>query len=196
VLSGDILVEQGIHVVDICNWVLQSHPLKASGSGGRKVRSDQGDAWDHYSVTFHYPDDVHVTFSSTQFLKGWWDVCERFFGSRGTSESHYTGGVKIMGEEPWDAFPGAAQPQGGQFSATGAFTAALKDADPEKHKAFIESITSGKFHNQAAQGAESALTAILARTAAYKGEPVTWEKLLRSNEKWDAKLDLEKISHG
>lgn len=193
VLSGDILVEQGIHVVDICNWVLQGHPLKAIATGGRKARTDHGNCWDHYNITYFYPDDVHVSLNTTQFVKGWFDVCERFFGTRGTSESHYTGGVKILGEEPWDYFATAAQEGPGQFSATGSFTGALKDADPEKHKAFIEAISSGKFHNQAKQGAESALTAILARTAAYSGKEVSWEQLLKSDEAWDAKLDLGKL---
>ncbi len=194
VLSGDILVEQAIHVVDICNWALQGHPLKAMATGGRKVRTDPGDVWDHYNVTFFYPDDVHVSLNSTQFLQGWWDVCERFFGSKGVSESHYSGGVRIHGQEAWDAFPGGASQQPGQFSATGTFSNALKDADPEKHKAFIESITSGKFHNEAATGAESALSAILARTAAYSGREVTWEALNRSDEKWESKLDLNKVA--
>lgn len=193
VLSGDILVEQGIHVVDICNWVLQGHPLKACGAGGRKARTDHGDAWDHYSFTFSYPEDVHVSFASTQFLKGWWDVCERFFGTRGVSESHYSGGVRILGEEPWDAFAGEAAQQPGQFSATGTFGNSLKDADPEKHKAFIESITSGKFHNEAATGAETALSAILARTAAYTGKEITWDALLKSNEARDSGIDLNKL---
>jgi myo-inositol 2-dehydrogenase/D-chiro-inositol 1-dehydrogenase len=193
VLSGDILVEQGIHVVDICNWVLKSHPAKASGGGGRNVRTDPGDAWDHYNVTFFYPENVHVSFTSTQFIKGWFDVCERFFGTKGTSESHYEGGVNIKGDEPWDAFPNAAESRGAGFSATGSFTGALKDADPEKHKAFLASITSGRFHNQAEQGAESALSAILGRTAAETGREVTWEALLKSDRAWDAKLDLSKL---
>ncbi len=192
VLSGDILVEQGIHVVDINNWVLQGHPLKAAGAGGRKARTDHGDAWDHYNITFFYPDDIHVSFNSTQFSKGWWDVCERYFGTKGTSESHYTGGVKIHGAEPWEADLGGGG-QGGQFSATGSFTSALKDADPEKHKAFIASITAGKFIREASTGAESALSAILARTAAYTGKEITWDALLRSDEAWDSKLDLNKL---
>lgn len=194
VLSGDILVEQGIHVVDICNWVLKAHPLKAIGAGGRNIRSDHGDAWDHYNLTYFYPNNVHVSFTSTQFIKGWFDVCERFFGSKGTSESHYEGGVKILGDEPWDAFPNPAASQGSGFSATGTFTGALKDADPEKHKAFIASITSDQLHNQAEQGADSALSAILGRTAAETGREVSWDALLKSDAAVDAKLDLNKLS--
>ncbi len=196
VLSGDILVEQGIHVVDVCNWTLQGHPVKATGTGGRNVRTDSGNAWGHFDVTFFYPDDVHVNFYHTQFLKGWWDVCQRFFGSKGVSEAHYSSPVRIYGDEPWEWQPegGSAQEKAGQFSATGRFRGALDQADPEKQTAFIESITSGNFHNQAAQGAESALSALLGRTAAYTGREVTWDELLRSDEAWDAGIDLNKLA--
>ena len=69
----------------------------------------------------------------------------------------------------------------------------LSEATPEKVKAFVESIQSGQFHNQASAGAESALTAMLGRTAAYTRREVTWDELLKSNEEWDAKVDLDKL---
>ena len=67
-LSGDIIVEQNIHVIDICNWILKARPVKASATGGRQGRpASDGDAYGNYNVLFHYPDNVDVTFSSTQF---------------------------------------------------------------------------------------------------------------------------------
>ena len=79
------------------------------------------------------------------------------------------------------------------FSVTGSFTSNLEFADPEKKKAFVESITSGRFHNQADKGAESALSCMMARTAAYKGHEVTWDELMKSTEVWDPKIDLTKL---
>src|SRR5438477_10298582 len=144
-LSGDIIVEQNIHVIDICNWILKSHPLKASASGGRQGRpADDGDAFGNYNVIFYYPDDVYMTFSSTQFIKGWWDVTERFFGTKGTSQSPYAGPLGIWGDEPWQyaaSTKPAVEPQA--FSVTGNFTSNLEQADQEKKRAFVESITSG-----------------------------------------------------
>src|SRR5947208_4191574 len=194
-LSGDIIVEQNIHVIDICNWILKAHPLKASATGGRQGRpADDGDAFGNYNVLFHYPDDVDVTFSSTQFAKGWWDVTERFFGTKGTSQSPYTGPLGIWGDEPWQApqtlKPGA-EPQA--FSVAGNFTSNLEFADREKKKAFVESITSGNFHNQAAKGSESALSCMMARSAAYTGHEVSWEETMKSKEVWDSKIDLNKL---
>jgi myo-inositol 2-dehydrogenase / D-chiro-inositol 1-dehydrogenase len=194
-LSGDIIVEQNIHVIDICNWILKDHPVKASATGGRQGRpANDGDVYGNYNVVFHYPNDVDVTFSSTQFAKGWWDVTERFFGTKGTSQSPYTGPLGIWGDEPWQ-YPLSTKPgtEPQAFSVTGNFTSNLELADQEKKKAFVESITSGNFHNQAAKGSESALSCMMARTAAYTGREVTWDETLKSKEVWDPKIDLKKL---
>jgi len=191
-LSGDIIVEQGIHVIDICNWVLKSHPVKAFGTGGRKGRFDEGNCWSHFVVDFTYPGNVSVSFQSAQFDPGYGDVCERFFGTKGISESHYTGGVFIKGENKWDSGVARGTPEeiGKKEWATGVFKSALQDADPNKQKAFINSIKSGNYVNEAHTGAETALSAILGRTAAYKREEVTWDELVASDEKWDPMIDL------
>src|ERR1700674_5653924 len=194
VLSGDIIVEQNIHVIDICNWILKAHPVKASASGGRQGRPQDGDAYGNYNVLFHYPEGVDVTFSSTQISKGWWEVTERFFGTRGTSQSPYTGPLGIWGEEAWQSEGSLAKDTGeAAFSATGKFTSNLEFADREKKKAFVESIASGRFHNQADKGAESALSCMMARTAAYTGRGGTWEETLKSRETWDPKIELNKL---
>ena len=193
VLSGDIVVEQNIHAIDICNWVLKGHPVKAAGMGGRKGRSEFGDCLGHSVITFWYPDDVHVSFNSKQFGKGGgFDVSESFFGTRGNSQSPYSGVLGIQGEEAW-TWAGSENQQGAEFSASGAFTDNLAQADAEKHKSFLQSIASGKFHNQAALGVEASLSAMLGRAAVYAGHEVTWDQLLQSKESWDAKMDVSKL---
>jgi len=192
VLSGDIIVEQNIHVIDICNWILKAHPVKCAGTGGRSGRPVDGDVFGNYNVVFTYPGEIDVTFSSTQFAKGWWDVTERFFGTKGTSQSPYSGPLGIWGDEPWQT-PQTPEKDAQGFSATGKFTSNLEFADPEKKKLFVESITSGKFHNQAATGAESAVSCMMARTAAYTGREVTWDEQWKSKEEWESKMDLGKL---
>jgi myo-inositol 2-dehydrogenase / D-chiro-inositol 1-dehydrogenase len=191
-LSGDIIVEQNIHVIDMCNWMLKGHPLKAEGMCGRKVRTDTGDCKDNFNILFTYPDDVQISFSSVQFGRPVFDVAVQLHGTEGSSESHYDTRVNITGKNSWDAGLGA--PAGGTgFSVTGKFKGALSEADSEKQKAFVASITSGQFHNQAALGAESALSAMLGRTAAYTGKPMTWDALQKSKEVYDPRIDLTKI---
>jgi len=197
VISGGILVDQNIHVFDICNWVLRGHPTKALGTGGRNVRSDFGDIWDNYQIDFTYPEGVHVGFNSVQFGDKLWDVSERIFGAKGVSESPYSGPVRIIGDEPWvwqdPQAPSGSSPEQSKFSVTGEFTDNLAFADREKDKSFIESIVSGKFHNQAAAGVESALTSMLARMAAHVGHEITWEQLLGSNQQYELGIDLNQF---
>jgi hypothetical protein len=119
-----------------------------------------------------------VSFNSTQFLKGWIDTCERFFGTKGVSESHYTGGVRIHGENPWDAGVNEITWQG----------------DIHKTREFVEEISTGNYRNEAQRGAESTLSAILVRTAAYRRREVTWDEVIDSNEKWDADIDLSRFT--
>jgi myo-inositol 2-dehydrogenase/D-chiro-inositol 1-dehydrogenase len=192
-LSGDIIVEQNIHVIDMCNWMLQGHPVKAVGIGSRKHRTDSGNCWDNFNVLFTYPGDVQVSFGSSQFDNPQFDAAVRLFGTNGSSESHYDHRVFISGKERWDAGLGPASGSG-QFSATGSFQGALDKADSEKQKSFVESITSGQFINEAAQGAESALSAMLGRNAAYSGKPLTWDKLLKSKETFEPKIDISKFA--
>jgi predicted dehydrogenase len=192
-LSGDIIVEQNIHVIDMCNWFLQGHPIKAVGTCDRKIRTDAGDCRDNFNAVFTYPGNVQISFGSSQFDTPEFDAGVRLFGSEGSAECHYDWRVSIAGKNKWDAGLGPSK-EGEQFSAAGTFRGALDKADAEKQKAFVASITSGQFHNQAAQGAESALSAMLARNAAYSGKELTWEGLLKSKAVLDPKLNLSKLT--
>jgi predicted dehydrogenase len=192
-LSGDIVVEQNVHVLDMCNWFLRAHPLKAVATCARKMRKDTGDCKDNFNALLTWPGDVQITFGSSQFDTPEFDAGVRLFGSDGSTESHYDSRVSIAGKNKWDAGLGSAG-GGTQFSAAGTFRGALDQADPEKQKAFIASITSKTFHNEALQGAESALTGMLVRNAAYAGKPLTWDELLASTEVYDPKLNLAKLS--
>ena len=175
VLSGDIIVEQNIHVLDVSNWYLQSHPIKADGTGGRKARTDVGDCWDHFIIIFWYPNDVKIDFSSSQFLEGFHDMCMRVYGTRGTVDSHYGGRVTITGRAPW---------QGGD-------TADIYRAGAVTNvKNFVKSIETGNYLNNAAESVRSNLTSILGRMAAYSEKVVTWDEMIKANEKLEAEIRL------
>jgi len=195
VLSGDILVEQNIHLIYFNNWILGAHPVKVSGTCGRKGRTDHGNCSSHFNVTYSYPGDIDVTLTSTQFGEGAWDVAMRFFGTKGSSMCKYDAPVNIVGVDPWE-YPGlgdSGQVKDAAQAQAGAFKGALDDADAMKEQHFIDSITSGKFINQAAQGAESTLSAILGRYAAYTGRSWKWEELATVNEVWSSGLNVAKL---
>ena len=135
---------------------------------------------------------MQISFGSTQFDQPNFDAAVHLFGSDGSSEAHYDWRVNIAGKNAWDA---GLKPSGTtEFSAAGKFRGALDEADSEKEKAFVKSITSGQFLNQAALGAESAMSAMLGRTAAYTGKPVTWEELQKSKEVFEPKIDITKFA--
>jgi myo-inositol 2-dehydrogenase/D-chiro-inositol 1-dehydrogenase len=179
VLGGDIIVEQNIHVIDVTNWLLQGHPLKAYGTGGRAdwsgTRYDAGDAYDHFVVTFFYPNGVENSFSSNQLTNSFSDLCVRCFGIDGCADTHYGGLVRITGKNAW---------MGSEKDDT------FKQGAVNNVKAFVESIKTGKLLNNAEQAVDSNLTAILGRTAAYKQTMVTWDELMSSTERWHADLKL------
>lgn len=178
VLSGDILVEQNIHVLDIVNWVTRAHPLSATATGGRKARLDV-DTWDHYNVTFVYPGNLHVSFNSTQYGKNSYSSqTQRFLGTKGYAEASFSkSGVRIVGEEPWDA----------------GVEDGLKDSVARKVTAFLESVLTKNLVNETAQGVESTLTAILGRTAAYERKEQSWDDIARSNDRWKERVDISSL---
>jgi predicted dehydrogenase len=178
-LGGDIIVEQNIHVLDLANWYLDAHPLKAIGTGGRTDWSgteyNAGNAWDHFIVTYWYPRGVEVSFSSHQLTRSFSDLCVRFFGIKGAVDSHYNGLVRITGENAW---------LGAEKDDT------FRQGAINNVKTFVESIRTGRPFNNAEEAVRSNLTAILGRMAAYQERIVTWEEMMQSQEKYEVNLKL------
>jgi predicted dehydrogenase len=185
-LSGDIIVEQNIHALDVACWFLQGHPVKAMGTGGRKARTDVGDCWDHFVVTYWFParqgdavaspDDVLLDFSSGQFTQRFDDICCRIYGTLGTFDSHYGGNVNILAK--------TGGYRGGQTSGI------YKEGAVANIKRFADAVLAAKPIHNIEDSANSTLTAILGRTAAYEGRTVTWDEMIKANKKLDAKLNL------
>ncbi len=195
-LSGDILVEQNIHIIDLCNWMLGSRPVKARATGGRNILMHFGDCWDNYQVDYTYPQDVHLSFSSTQFGDyGIFDAGLRLFGADGAATVPYAGPVEIKGTQAW-AWEDSTQtaPGSGQFAANGAFLDNLKFADRDKERTFIDSITTGTAHNQIAAGVETALSCMLGRMAGLTGREVAWEDLLEHGETYELGFSLDQFA--
>ena len=189
-LSGGILLDQGIHMLDVCNWVLNEHPENAVGNGNRTGGADYGNTFSNYQAIYGYPANRNVSIHSTQIGPAFNDVCARFIGTKGIAEAHYSRGVFIEGENPWDSGVVKGEPTEEQ-RASGAFTSALYDSTSNKVKAFIESIESGNLINEAHSGATSTLSAILGRMSATAKEAKTWEEMYYSGQKFNLNLNME-----
>ena len=193
-VSGGPLLDQSIHIMDVCNWALQKHPLRAYGFGGKDKNQTYGDVWRYFNVVYEY-SGTHVSLQGSQFGPYFGDVCAKFVGTEGTAEAHYSGGVYISGAKPWDS--GVLKYSGQQVTdeqrRAGVFQSALGDADANKEIAFIKSIETGQYLNETRSGAESTLSTILGRDAAMSGDVMTWDKMIASSAKLDPKLNLSQF---
>jgi len=190
-MSGGILLDQGIHMLDVCNWALQDHPIAAVGAGGRNLPDNFGDNYNHFEIAYKYPKKINVSMLSTQSGNTFGDVCARFIGTKGVAEAHYSGGVFIKGENEWDSgVPKSDAEVTPQQRAAGVFLSALGDSDKNKGSNFINSIETGKYINTVSEAAASTLTAILGRQTAENNKEVTWDGMISGNEKIDAHLNL------
>lgn len=165
-LSGDHIVEQHIHNLDVCLWAKQAHPVKAVALGGRQTRVDPayGHIYDHFAVEYTFADGSRMHSYCRQQDGTPSNVSERINGTKGvgSSEAFNKSPVEITGARPyrWDTKQKLPNPY------------VLEHAD------LVKSIMDGKPLNEGRQVAESVLTAILGRLAAYSGQVVTWEQAL------------------
>lgn len=170
-LSGDIITEQEIHALDVMNWVMQLPPLSALGCGGLTVRPKLGTCWDHFVVYYQYPDGVAVQFSGRQF-KGHGTpegINNRMFGTRGVLETQYGGNVVVRGEN---------------FYRGGLTSAIYEEGSVNNIAAFHANITAGDFSNPTVEpSVASNLITILGRKASYENRLVTWDEILKDDEK-------------
>jgi len=184
-LSGDHIVEQHVHNLDVMNWAINAHPVKCVGLGGRQVRTAEhfGHIFDHFAVDYSYPNNVHVMSMCRQIQGTAGNVSEALTGTRGAWTS---GAYSITGERPW-SFPRRG------------------DNNPyeAEHVALFESIRGRRRTriNDLRQVAESTLTAIMGRMSCYTGQEVTWEQALNSQATlmperltWDARMPVPAVA--
>lgn len=177
VLSGDIVVEQSIHALDMLSWAMGRPPVDATGTGGRAVRQ-VGDCFDNFTAVLRYGDGIGVTFSHCQ-IPGYGTapsgIRVRLYGTVGVLEAQYGGESLIRGQNRF---------RGGESGAI------FKEGAQANIKTFHESIVGGKFDNPTVPpSVQSNLHSLLVRKAAYTGETVRWEDLIKDTEVLDPKLD-------
>ncbi len=164
-LSGDLIVEQHVHNIDIGNWIMGSHPKLAIALGGRQVRTDPafGMVFDHFAVDFEYSDGSHVTSMSRQQDQCYNRVSETFQGTKGSA---MVSGGKILDDQGGLSFKFPAKQMVNPYVT--------------EHADLIASIRAGKPLNEGERIAESVLTAVMGRMSAYTGQVVTWQQALGS----------------
>jgi predicted dehydrogenase len=170
-LSGDHIVEQAVHEIDIGNWMKKDEPpLKANGIGGRQVRvgCGNGQIFDHHFVEYVYADGSRHYAQAKQQPGGWRHVSDNVHGTRG---------VLTIGSGPYglggDAdYANPADQGGGEIE---------DNPYRQEHQNLVDAIRNGTPLNDGYHGAKSSMTAVMGRMATYSGAEVTWEQATNSN---------------
>lgn len=161
-LSGDHIVEQHIHYIDLTNWVMDGYPVKAIAVGGRQVRTEAkfGNIYDHFAVDYEFSGGRHALAMCRQTSN-----CDNLTGTfaTGTMGTSEVREAEMTGKTNWKYKGEVINPQ------------------VYEHWELIESIRNGKPINEAANGAYSTLTAIMGRESAYTGKTITWDEILNSD---------------
>lgn len=170
-LSGDHIVEQHIHNLDIMNWAMGGPPEKCVGMGGRQVRVDPkfGNIFDHFAVEYEYSGGRRVS-SQCRQIAGCSDrVSERLVGTRGWADP---AGTIHVNKHGWSK------------ARTWKYELAGEAPNPYEleHAALIKSIRDGCPINEGKRVAESTLTAIMGRMSAYTGREVSWKWAMNASQ--------------
>lgn len=160
-LSGDHCVEQEVHNIDVCNWVIGKHPVKAWGMGARQQLGDKpGEIWDNFSVEFEYDNGVRMHSYSGQIKRDFASVSEAVVGSKGTANP--AGNIRPTTGEAWR------------------FRDRATDPYVQEHINLLNAIINGTELNETKQVTDSCITAIMGREAAYNGGVVEWDDMVNS----------------
>jgi len=161
-LSGDHIVEQHVHNIDVCHWIKGEHPVEANGMGGRQYRNgcEHGNIYDHHFVEFTYADGSKM-YSQCRHIPGCWNsVSEHVLGTKGTAEINR--GIIETTDDRWRYRGDNPNPY------------------QVEHDVLFDAVRNNKPHNEAEYGALSTMTGIMGRMATYSGKVIRWDEAINS----------------
>lgn len=174
-LGGGIVVNRDIHNIDGAQMFLKTHPIRATGTGGRKVTQYPGDCFDHYLIRYWYANGFKMDLTSADFLRDYGHIILKIHGAAGTLDTQYNGPVRITGLNPW---------RGVENDPT------MNHGTSVNARIFVESIRSCKPVNNVAESVTSTLASMLGQMAAHVGHELTWDELMKSTHRYEVKLAL------
>lgn len=181
-MSGDHIVEQHVHNLDVINWFKGAHPVKAVGFGSRQRRIT-GDQFDNFSVDFVYEDGMHMHSMCRQFNGATNNVSEYIRGTKGYTKGNdgiylYDGTTLFENENPWS--------QDEEVKA--AIAEKYNSPYDQEHIDLISAIRTGEQINEAENIATVTLTGIMGRISAYTGKETTWDEMMNSDLHYQPKV--------
>ena len=187
-LSGDAIIEQAVHSIDLMSWAFGDMlPISATGTGGRQSRTEEqyGNVFDHFAVIYEYPDNKRGVHLSRQ-QKG----CSRSYGleingSKGSSSIDVFRKHIVRGDSEW------------------MWDGERSNMYQNEHDTLFSSIRKGEPFFDGIKMANSTMLGILGRMVAYTGKTITWEEAMNSNEvlgppvddiNWDLDWPLKEVA--
>ncbi len=178
-LSGDHIVEQHVHNLDVMNWFTGAHPVKALGMGSR-LRRVTGDQYDNFSVDYTFESGIHVASMCRQINGTTSNVSERLQGAKGSTNCQNTI-LDLAGNEVWSySYPLDSDGKPGRRVSV--------DPYVQEHIDLVTSIRKGEVFNELENTAISTLVAIMGRISAYTGKETTYEEMMNSDLKLGPKV--------
>jgi len=160
-LCGDHICEQHVHNLDVCNWIMSDHPVKCWGMGARQqLDGKSGEIWDNFAVEYEYANGVRMYSYCGQIKREWASVSEGVQATKGSSNPG-----------------GHIQPKDGSVWR---YKGAQVNPYVQEHMDLIAAILKDTPLNEGKQVADSTLTAIMGREAAYSGAGVEWDAIANS----------------
>jgi predicted dehydrogenase len=170
-VNGSFILDWLIHNIDVCCWVKDAWPVSAQGQGGRQVRTQPDQLFDHYAVEYTFPDGTRL-FAQGRHMRGCWgffgDVIQGATGSAVLGEGIrdpriYKGHQRAPKDEIW------------RYKGPGC------DAYQNEHDLLFDAIRNNKPYNETDRCAKAAMSGILGRMAAESGKLITWDQAIASN---------------
>ena len=184
-LSGDHIVEQAVHSLDMMSWAMGDvPPTRITGHGGRQVRTYLGNIYDHFGIVYEYENGAKGFHFCRQIPGCSNDYAVSIAGNKGRCLVDCSRGIhRITGDESWN------------------YEGDKNDMYQTEHDEMFAGIRTGKPMNHGSWMAQSTMLAIAGRMAAYTGQTITWEQAMKSQESlmpvdlsWDAPIDVPPIA--
>jgi predicted dehydrogenase len=170
-VNGSFMLDWLIHNLDVCCWVKDAWPVSAQGQGGRQVRDEDDQLFDHYAVEYSFPDGTRL-FAQGRHMANCWG----FFGD----VIHGSKGSAVLGEgikEP-RLYKGHKQTPENMIWE---FKGTPENQYHVEHDLLFDAIRNDKPHNETERSAYAAMTGILGRMAAESGKEITWDDAMASD---------------
>lgn len=185
-LSGDGLVEQAIHTVDWMMWAMKDKPpVSCTATGGRQIKAEGGNIFDHISVAYEWPGGVRGFIAQRQITGCYGENSFYAMGTKGNayiSRGAFT--TDLAGERTWK------------------YEGPTPDMYQVEHDELFASIRAGKPLNDGDRMVTSTMAGIMGRMAGYTGQQITWEQALNSKEEiapqnlrdWNGKVEVPPLA--